>query len=824
MLCDGLHVLPRQVGCFDPGFRLEDVARVVTSGAQGVAPVTVDADADLEGFAAVASTGEEPSLGETHVGHPRTVRRVTPLLEALDAYGRPRGPVMSLVHNTSGFYEGSMWALMGVENADLVRTLPGVADMLTRVAAHMQHGVSLDAVTPGFSCYREGESISFDVSIRARGAAESVQLAFRIVDRAGVEVWSGERAVTLGARQSPERVSVSCGIFPLPSDLYRVVVSARCSGQEADRMEAGFSVWKPAVQAGGRSVGYAANYFTIDGRPTLICGTKGGVFWLDGHLSEDPLAWDAECASLRDNGLSVYGMVGLSQWITLGMAPAERESMLRRLDARVQICHAHGIVPFIDLQFHPVAGVDRAAEIAYAAGIAERYRGLRSLFFYVTGDINIPLSDDPEMQESFHRFLAAKYESDRALADAWGAPAARRDEASVTPMKAYWQRKPWRDVRAANLHEFRNEFLRAWLAKQAAALREVTAGEGTRLITAEFWSDQQLDQWNASTGLDFSAMGIGLGQRRYMHQYDAPMLSLADMRMDGQSFTIGEFGTQVHPAFDHAGYSWSDAEGKLDRFSMVVHHAFGRGGSMIATWDAADLDYYVFPWGLMYSDRRVPKRILSAYRNYNLFFRRLRPAWHRPDVLLVLPDENRRSGNFHVVNEALFNAARLLLHSRVDFSAINDGGLARVKNAPRALFYPIPFCPSDDVTAQLYRLAEAGAHVYISGDFSLGPSRQRTREARLSTLAGVRFERELRPGIEPGGAGRPHALGARPGPRPRVQRQAVHPGAALGRRGDVARHGGQGHGISPPAGSRGRPLLDRPDRALLDPGRREREP
>jgi len=44
---------------------------------------------------------------------PVTVRRVTPIIEAIGRARQARGPVLSVAHNVGGYYEGSVWAFMG---------------------------------------------------------------------------------------------------------------------------------------------------------------------------------------------------------------------------------------------------------------------------------------------------------------------------------------------------------------------------------------------------------------------------------------------------------------------------------------------------------------------------------------------------------------------------------------------------------------------------------------------------------------------------------------------------------------------------------------
>jgi len=65
------------------------------------------------------------------------------------------------------------------------------------------------------------------------------------------------------------------------------------------------------------------------------------------------------------------------------------------------------------------------------------------------------------------------------------------------------------------------------------------------------------------------------------------------------------------------------------------------------------------------------------------------------------------------------------------------------------LFWPVPFCPSDETYQAVLKFARAGGTVYVSGDLSLDPDRKRTRTQRLEQLAGVRFVRQNYPDLYP---------------------------------------------------------------------------
>jgi hypothetical protein len=78
--------------------------------------------------------------------------------------------------------------------------------------------------------------------------------------------------------------------------------------------------------------------------------------------------------------------------------------------------------------------------------------------------------------------------------------------------------------------------------------------------------------------------------------------------------------------------------------------------------------------------------------------------------------------------------------------------------------YPLPFCPNDATFERVYQFVNNGGTLYVSGDISYDPERQRTRTDRLGKLLGVEFQSEIYPNISFEG-----------------HRQNIRPQAAFGR-------------------------------------------
>jgi hypothetical protein len=98
------------------------------------------------------------------------------------------------------------------------------------------------------------------------------------------------------------------------------------------------------------------------------------------------------------------------------------------------------------------------------------------------------------------------------------------------------------------------------------------------------------------------------------------------------------------------------------------------------------------------------------------------------------------------------NAIRLLLDCNLRFGTLTDEFLSELPAIVTTLFYPLAYCPSDAIVAQLTAFVERGGSLYLSGDISYDSLRNRTRTARLLDLCGVEFVSERYPNIDYGQA------------------------------------------------------------------------
>ena len=187
----------------------------------------------------------------------------------------------------------------------------------------------------------------------------------------------------------------------------------------------------------------------------------------------------------------------------------------------------------------------------------------------------------------------------------------------------------------------------------------------------------------------------------------------------------------------------------MDLYLAVPHYALGLGASRIHNWCWKDDAHRVFPWGMVYPCDGVPKPVAYAHRNQSLLFRHFSPVYVTPEVYVLTPDNHRLGGAKFQIIEGILNCIDIALSTHVyNLGVLNEHRLsATALKKAKVIYYPLPYCPSDEVCQKLQEWVQQGGTLYISGDISFEEQRQRSRIARLESLCGVTFQEEIVHGI-----------------------------------------------------------------------------
>ncbi|MFQ6096084.1 MAG: beta-galactosidase [Armatimonadota bacterium] len=755
---DSLRLSRDQIGVFDPSYPLLRATTIRAAPAlEYIAPNAraVALRGDFTGWCASSMTASNSPVFPEEWG----IR--TPLFEAYDAYGRPRGSVGAMVRNHSGPYAGSTWVYFGVDNVDVFdpRNRKMARAFLDIVESAMQD-VYIERAEADFASYRIGETASTSVTVRNQTPdTRTLELVHVVAPvRSRAERQTGRpaqerRFITVPAHGHATAI-FTYELPARPSDLYKVTVGLLDSdGQPIDKRDTGFVVWNDEVVRSGINLRWRDNYFWDGDRQLFLTGTNqtGMMFY---SADENPLVWDRDFAQMRDNNVNVMRVLHFSPFVGEGRPPRASpldlarpmpERLARQLDAIIQLSQKHKVSLFLSLHdWMPVdlSDAELEAQRAFAEQIAARYKAIPGPFFDVQNEPTVGARDIPDLRRLWNDFLRDRYGTDDALRAAWGEEAPAESLGDIPVASG---RNEWRSVKSADYSRFKNVLLNRWVGANVAGSK---AGDPDRLITVGYlpW------MWNADKLVgqehcDFSNMHDYVTGSAFPREF-----KLTDRRFEGKGLSLGEFGAKVHPTWGAA--SNPDAFVGVTRkqaelwFLRLSHYTLGLGGSMLCNWDWKDMTGCVFPWGVVHPGDGVPKDDLRAFRDISLLFRQFQYAYEAPEVYVLVPDEHRMGASEKPVTNAAMALIDVLIGLHVPFNVINESSLDSLPPTARVMLWPVPFCPTDETYGRVRRFVEGGGMLWVSGDVSYDVNRKRTKTERLRELCGVEFVREFYPDIQ----------------------------------------------------------------------------
>lgn len=747
---DGLEVAPTQLGVFQADYRLERARSLAAAPMQATIDPAVRCDFPVEGWAACGVVGWN---------HARWI----PLLNAYDSYGRLRGAASAMLRHYAGNWKGSSWAFFGVTNRDLFT--PGQPEMtqaLVNIVRSLVDDVYFSSMTTEFACYRQGDTAVVSLPIYNGGRkARSLRIALDIYDGAPGVITTAESVNSNSAphaaplahfdftvRAEPGQTNAVVKSWSIPesvSDFCYLRASLWDGTNEVDRIESGFVVRNADVVRSGPQLKFQENYLRFGDRPLFIFGTDDWAYTFNTQR-ETPLQWLRDMRQRRDLGVLIYENLQIG----LPTSDAHRETFFRQLDGLMQLSQQYGQVYFAGLLigYNAAAGdADLARQRVYCRDFARRNSETPGLIYYLNGDYRCELSS--AVNQHWNDFLQTRYGSDAALRDAWGPNASPKALGDI-PAEDYhdWEQS-WDDVSAYDRNSFRVSLLRRWNSALISGIREFDTNHPA---SGEFYQlpHSGVDLPAGIDGLDLANFGFFEKPGADLAKFPA-LCVYNDQRARGKSGGPGEYGVKTHPAWgDGKDYGYHIArtrEQAIDLFLAVPHYALGLGASRIHNWCWKDDAHRVFPWGMVYPCDGVPKDTAYLHRNLSLLFRHFAPVYQPPNVFLLTPDSHRMGGGKWKVIDGILTSIDLLLGTHVkNLGTLNEQWLD-IPESAKAIFYPLPFCPTDAACEKLLNWVKEGGVLYVSGDVSYDELRRRTRLTRLEELCGVRFIEERYPNI-----------------------------------------------------------------------------
>ena len=752
---DGLQVTPEQIGIFDAGFPLQRVAGLAAAPHQAIAPADLRLEAPATGWAATTVLGYDEA------------RRI-PVVLAQDRYGRLRGSAASLTHRYGGYYQGSSWAIFGVDNRDLLDgSSPAMDQTFVRVVERLRRETFLRNLTTNWATYRQGEPVTLQVTVQNDGPVPAEgQVRFALFPEDGEQALDLEPvpvSVSAGATQ-PVEVTWSPGRFGATFCRVEATLDLEGAPSPWDWMESGFVVWDEGAVKRGPDCVLRDNLFRLNGRELMLQGTDSFSFTFSSS-HENPLVWKRDFARMRDQAMNLpenLQVHGGSQ-----PTPYEwPEKLLRQIDAMMQLCQQYGQVymPGLLVGYNVVCEDEELErEAAWVKAFAERYHEVPGLIYYINGDFQLDLSPALQAAEKaggavprtdverlWNEYLRSQYADTAALRAAWGDETV--PELGEVPLASYGSQR-WDDMHAVDTHRFQIALMRRWIERHVRAIREVDTHHA---ITSEYYRlpSGGVDIVATIDGQDCANIGYFDRPKDDIARLPAS-LRFADLRARGKALSAGEFGVKTHPAWgDGRDYNYhitrTDRQAE-ELWLAMCHYGWALGAGKIHNWCWKDNVEWVFPWGMNYPGDFVKKDQLDVYRACGLLFRQFEREYQPPSVYVLTPDTHRQGASANTVFEATLSCLNSLQALGLSFGTLNECVQPRLDGRTKTVLYPIPYIIPDAVYAELLRwVREDGGTLYVSGDVSYDALRRPTLRSRLAELCGVEFVSERFPNIAVG--------------------------------------------------------------------------
>ena len=629
---------------------------------------------------------------------------------------------------------------------------PDGQSLLAHAAAYAARGavriwVDLDRLT-----IEPGDRVSGTIDVR--GAAGSFFSSVHL------ELLSGNRVVSLLSFSLTETAAKAAFhqafTFPAPltePGLYAVrATTSTVNARDTDRYTTGLWVRDQKLLHSGQPLEAGRDYFRLGGKPFLPVGANyfstdplGASFFVGGSIGGNAWLWERDFAEMEKQGVT---MVRTGVWMNRARyletnTDAGSERFLRAVEAFLQSAARHHMqVVFTLFAFEPQTvegpgpGQDRgrlgpgsnpytdpaaiADQSSWVESIASRFKKVPFFSFDLVNEPsfsnprrlwkgNTPNADPTELA-AWREWLAHRYPSPAALAEAWHVPSSDIISFSSVTLPDPSDLEPARIgnlrlTRAIDYNLFAQDAFSKWATAMIAAIRRAGATQAIAVGQDEGGvANRVLNQFYGAAALAYTV--------NHTWWRDDALLwdSLMAKRPDKPNL-IGETGPQ--PAWAPNGdWRWDESTALplLER-KLVLGFAAANAGALHWGWERGDV------FGLLRQDGSY-KPWMETLSGIAAFAQAAEPfatETLRPDIAIVIPQSLQLSAWNNVALEAQQKSVRgLYNYARQSAYAAGEYQLDLIGD-PKLIIVPAPWIFQQAAWEQLIAKVRAGATLLISG-------------------------------------------------------------------------------------------------------------
>ncbi|HET9401213.1 MAG TPA: hypothetical protein VFO34_09695 [Candidatus Acidoferrales bacterium] len=518
----------------------------------------------------------------------------------------------------------------------------------------------------------------------------------------------------------------------------------------------GFWVRDAGALNSGPKVGVTSDGFTLDGKPILVAGTTYMASDVQRQFLSlpNPYVWDRDMAEIEAAGLNTIRTGLWTGWDQFMKQPGEvNEQLLQSLEAFFLTARAHHLsVQFTFFAFTPeVFGganpyLDPEAlrrQKEFIAAIVTRFRD----FDFVAWDlINEPSfsnskktwqtrpNGDPFELRAWNDWLAKKYPSRSALAEAWRSvtvpdsqPVPLPSDEEFSNAAAYSSWPSGNSLRAMDYLFFAQDAFRDWAAQTREAIR---AAGSTQLVTV----GEDEGGGNDRPSPAFFADAVDFTTTHSWWAFDSLLWDSLVAKVRGKPMLVQETGVSREARIDGEPHRTPTQETALFKKKLAVSAGTG-AGAIEWLWNVNDYmrDDREATIGAIRPDG-TEKGEAQALREFGKFAAAAGPHLTGaipPQVAIATSQVLQFSPLQRLALEAQQKAVRALnVDCGIPAEVITENNVARdLANSaqPKLVILPSPQALSDEAWSALLEYVNRGGTLLVTGSVERDAHRRVTR-------------------------------------------------------------------------------------------------